>query len=58
MQTILKRAGVSPQWWNQLSRGLKIEPNPELLDKLAAALQVSRASLDRSLAETKRRGAR
>lgn len=58
MQVITKRAGVSAQWWNRLSRGLMVAPGEKRLDKLAKALKVTRPVLDRALAETLRRAGR
>jgi transcriptional regulator with XRE-family HTH domain len=58
MQLVLDMAGVSPQWWSRLARGLTANPSPDLLAELAAALGVPQAPLKRALAETLRRAAK
>ena len=55
MFVILEEAQVSVQWWHQFARGMIRHPAEERLDRLAAALGVSRAVFNRAHAETLRR---
>lgn len=55
MKDILAVAGVSSQWWNQLSRGAIAEPDPDMVRNTVKALGVKRAEFDAALAETRRR---